>query len=52
MKFEFNVLGGIIVLLFSAAGRRGEDREEVKSGDELIEFKFRLRGGGLNENEI
>jgi len=45
MKFKFTALAGIIVLLFSAAGRRDEDREEVNSEDELIEFEFNLRGG-------
>ena len=40
MRSGFIALGGIIVLLFSAAGGRGEEREEVKSEDELIELKF------------
>jgi len=29
MKFKFAALAGIIVLLFSAAGRREEDREPL-----------------------
>jgi len=46
MRYEF-ILTGIIVLLFSAAGRRVEYREEVGSECELIELKFNLQRGGL-----
>jgi len=46
MRYEF-ILTGIIVLLFSAAGRRVEYREEVRSECELIELKFNLRRGGF-----
>ena len=47
MTSGFNGLAELINLLFFAAGRRDEDREEVTSEDELIELKFNLRRGGL-----
>ena len=47
MGFKVVGLTELISLLFSAVGRRGEDIEEVKSEDELIELKFNLRWGGF-----
>ena len=47
MTSGFNGLAELINLLFFAAGRRAEDREEVKSEDGLIEFNLNLRGGGF-----
>ena len=41
------ILAGIIVLLFSEAGRRDENREEVEIEDESIGFKFNSEKSGF-----